>query len=140
MGNLFIAGQYTTKTYGTITDVIQPITGSASCCQDQMNVSSHKYQFGIFRFWREPQPLFFVDIPSIISRPDEYNTKANKDIQIKNKFSNFFSDHLLPHLELHVQALRCVGTAVLNEWLSPGHICTLCLQTMAVYQVCVRVV
>ena len=31
------------------------------------------FRLGFIRFWREPQPLFFVNIPSIILRPDKYN-------------------------------------------------------------------
>ena len=34
----------------------------------------HNNQLGFLRFWREPQPLVFVNIPSIILRPDKYNT------------------------------------------------------------------
>ena len=32
------------------------------------------FRLGFIRFWRKPQPMFFVNIPSIILRPDKYNT------------------------------------------------------------------
>ena len=35
----------------------------------------HNIQLGFIRFWREPQPLFFVNTPSILLRPDKYYIK-----------------------------------------------------------------
>ena len=42
----------------------------------------HIIQLGFIRFWSEPQTLFFVNIPSIILRPDKYSIMIviyNKD-------------------------------------------------------------
>ena len=36
-------------------------------------IGSRCWMLGFIRFWREPQPLFFVNVPSIILRPDKYN-------------------------------------------------------------------
>ena len=47
----------------------------------------HNIQFGFIRFWREPQLLFFVNIPSIILRPDKYK-KLGEDPRAKNKSHN----------------------------------------------------
>ena len=37
----------------------------------------------------------------------------------------FWGDHLILHPELHIRASRCVGTALLDEWLGPGLYCIL---------------
>ena len=39
-------------------------------------------QLGFIRFWRDPQPLLFVNIPSIILRPDKYNNQTNSILRI----------------------------------------------------------
>ena len=46
------------------------------------NKSPPIIQLGFIRFWREPQPLFFVNIPSIILRPDKYNSLVTKEITL----------------------------------------------------------
>ena len=38
----------------------------------------------------------------------------------------YLFNHLFLHLKLYLWALRCVGTAFLIEWLSPGHWLTHC--------------
>ena len=54
-------------------------------------IPPHNIQLGYIRFWREPQPLFFVNIPSVILRPDKYNNPA---MTILN--SSFNQDSLSP--------------------------------------------
>ena len=45
-------------------------------------------QLGFIRFWTEPQPLFFVNIPSIILRPDKYNRLTYQRQQILKYLSS----------------------------------------------------
>ena len=69
----------------------------------------HNNQLGFIRFLREPQPLFFVNIPSIILRPDKYNTSINL---VFNLVFNF-----LPDIEIHVQTLRHKKISSQSQWL-----------------------
>ena len=56
------------------------------------NKSPPIIQFGFIRFSKEPQLLFFVNIPSIILRPDKYNK------MFKNRSLMVIKDHNIDNL------------------------------------------
>ena len=71
--NYFITGQYKTKGYGTITDVIQQLQDQDVAGLDPGEMTPSPSIVWLLRFWRQPSLTSLFDTVAIKSRPGKYN-------------------------------------------------------------------